>query len=195
MSQVVAPAGGMSFASEIAVLLLENEANHAESSQAARDAAREEFLTRANEQVEALHAAADATKWGAVVSGGLSAVGGVCQIAGAVDNCDAEIAKVGKGRPLEVAEQTKLGSIYTALGNTSNAFAEPLKTWVFDSTAMHREADAKHAETLAEQARWQAQDANSEIEKADRQANKVLDSLQSLNEAQNAANNALLGRI
>lgn len=195
MSQTIAPAGGMSLASEIAVMLIENEAHHAQTGQADRDAARERFLSDSEAQVKALHAAATATMYGALVGASLTAIGGACQIASATYDYDAKVGPLDGACAKNVAEAHENAAIYSALGKTSSELGPLLKGFVFDSTAGDRQADAKEAETRAEQARWQAQDASAEIDKAERQSNKVLDALQSFSQTQNTANTAIIGRI
>jgi hypothetical protein len=73
--------------------------------------------------------------------------------------------------------------------------ATPASTIAFGAAAENDKAQATRAETLSEQAKWQAGDASSEIDKTNAIGGKILDTVQSLNQDQNAAANAVIGRI
>ena len=175
MTQTISNAGASGFASELAVLLIENETNQSETSRMQRDAARQEVLNQAAEQVAALHDAADATMYGAVVGAAFSVAGGAFQIGAATsDSCKAKV----------------LG----AIANTSDRLAAPADA-LGKGTAERYQAEAKRHETFAEQAKWQSSDASTSIDKADKQGDKVLDLLQGIQRDQNSSNNSIIGRI
>ena len=63
------------------------------------------------------------------------------------------------------------------------------------SIAARDQAAAKRWESAGTQAQWQASDASTTIDKANKQGDTLLDTLQGLQRDQNAANNAIIGRI
>jgi hypothetical protein len=73
--------------------------------------------------------------------------------------------------------------------------AAPAKTLIGDVPQENDEANAKEFATLAEQAKWQADDASTSLDKVDKLGDKILDLVQSLNQAQDSATNAVIGRI
>ena len=89
MTQAISSASG--FASELAVLLLENESNQAESARQSRDAARENVLSLAQHEMDALHSAASATMTGAYVSAAFTAASGACELGAASSQYDADL--------------------------------------------------------------------------------------------------------
>ena len=170
---------GTSFTSDLAELLLQVETNQSESARLQRDSARESYLENAQQQVEALHDAADATRAGAYTAAALSFASGAFSVGSAsLNSTDGFDAKL-------------LGS----LAKTTGELAAPLKSLVGDSTAEDFRAQAKYFETRAEQAKWEASDASTAIDKAERRGDKVLDSLQGIQSDRNSANNTVIGRI
>ena len=194
MSQVISVTNVSGFASEFAALQLENEQNQAQSARMQRDAARETYLDQAQQQVDALHAAADATRTGAFISASLTIAGGACQIVGASLEIKPNVNLKGKCIT-DLAANTRAATILGDAGSNAIKLADPLKGIVGDSTAAHRQADAKQHETLAAQAQWRASDASAEIDKAEKRADKTLDMVQEIQRDQNTATNALIGRI
>jgi hypothetical protein len=195
MTQAISSANVSGFAGQLAVLMLENEANQAQTSRMQRDAARETHLQQAEQQIAALHDAADAMSAGACISASLTIAGGACQIGAASFQFEADVGASGGASATEVASDKRAATILGDLGGASLKLADPLKVVVGDSSAEHHRADAKQHELLAEQAEWRASDASSAIDKADRRAGKMLDLVQEIQRDQNSATNAIIGRI
>ena len=200
----ISPSNAVGFTSELAALLLQNEANQAESAHLQRDAARESFLRDAQSQVSELNAAAKATLTSALVSAGFSMVGSACAISGAVSQFKADTTSAGLD-PKDfscsavdlrriVAGEQKTAKIWNAIGATSTALAEST-TMIGQSIAGHDQAAAKRSELASAQAQWEASDASSAIDKATKQSDTILDTLQGIQRDQNASNNAIIGRI
>jgi hypothetical protein len=195
MTQAISNANVSDFAGELAALLIENDANQAETSRLQRDVARKSYLDQAQQQVDALHAAASAMNAGALVSASLTVASGACQIAAASFQFEANVGPSRGSSVADVAANGRIATILGDIGSTSSKLADPLKTLIGDSTAAHYQADAKRHEMLAAQAQWQASDASAEIDKAERRADKMLDIVQEIQRDQNSATNALIGRI
>ncbi|MEI9954017.1 MAG: hypothetical protein WDO74_34825 [Pseudomonadota bacterium] len=194
MSQAISSANVSGFAAELAALLIENDANQAESSRIQRDLARASYLEQAQQQVNELHAAADAMSKGALLSASLTIAGGACQIGAASYQFKADIGPAKGSCLAEVATNKRTASVLGAIGNASSTLADPLKTIIGDSTAERHRAEAKRHETLAAQAQWQASDASTELDRSNRRADKLLDSVQEI-QRDNSATNALIGRL
>jgi len=194
MTQAISGANVSGFASELAVLLIENETNQADSARLERDAARQSFLDQAQQQVDALHEAANATMAGALVSASLSVAGGACLVGAASYQFQANMGVAADAGPLAISANKYNADVLSALATTGK-LADPLKALIGDSTAAHYQAEAKHHEILGEQAKWQASDASSALDKADKQGDKVLDLLAGIQRDQNSATNAVIGRI
>ncbi|HYP77046.1 MAG TPA: hypothetical protein VER12_13855 [Polyangiaceae bacterium] len=195
---------GVGFAGELAALLLQNEANQDESAHLQRNAARERFLEDAESQVNELNAAANATMTTAFVSAAFTVVGGACEIGGAISQFKADTNSAGL-KPTDycpnsialrqvVAEQEKTAKMLGAVGKASGALAQPTNV-IGQSIAEHHQAAAKRSETAAAQSQWEATDANTAIDKASKQSDAILDTLQAIQRDQNASNNAIIGRI
>ena len=195
MTQAISHASASGFAAELAVLQLDIEANQSESARLQRDAARDSYTKHAEQQVDALHAAADATLTGALLSASLTAVSGACQIGAAQFQYDAEVARANGGSALGFASDTRTARVFGELGKALGNVAEPVGTLVGGSSAAHHQAEAKRQELLAEQAKWRASDASSSLDKADHQSDQVLDLLQGIQQGQRAADMAITGRI
>jgi len=195
MTQAISSANAGGFVGELAVLLLENEETQAQTSRLQRDAARESYLDQGQQQVDALHAAASASRSGALLSASLSIAGGACQIAGASFQFQADVGPSQGACIGEVAADQRAATILGSLGSTSSKLADPLKSIVGDSVAEDYQARAKQHEMLAAQAQWQASDASSEMDKASQRADKELDLVREIQSEQNSATNAVIGRI
>ncbi|MEI9941479.1 MAG: hypothetical protein WDO69_30025 [Pseudomonadota bacterium] len=195
MTQAISSVNVSGFAGELAALQLENDANQSESSRMQRDAARESYLDQAQQQIDALHAAASATRNGALVGASLTIAGGACQIGAASFQFDADVG-LSKGSCLtEIAKDKRIATILGDLGSASSKLADPVKAILGDSTAERYQAIAKQHEMLAAQAQWQAGDASAEIDKADKRADKELDIVQEIQRDQSSATNSLISRI
>jgi len=192
------------FASELAALLLQNEANQAESAHSRREAARESYMQDVQAQVNELDAAASATMTTALVSGAFSVAGGACAIGGAISQFSADTNSAGLdprdfssdaiGLRKVVTADAETAKVWNAVGKTSSDLAQPT-TMVGQSIAGHDQAAAKRWEAAGAQAQWEASDASSTIDKANKQSDALLDTLQGIQRDQNAANNAIIGRI
>jgi hypothetical protein len=182
MTSAISTTSVSSFATELAALLIQNETTQSDADRASRDAARAAYLEDAQHQIDALHAAADALETGAFASAALSIAGSACSVGATIEKFDAG------GCTSDSALLENGGKLCADLAPFAN-------TVTGDVPQKHLEADAKRFETLAEQAKWQASDASSEIDKADRLGAKLLDIVQSLNQAQDSATNAVIGRI
>ena len=208
MTQAIGSAGATSAFAQLATLLVEVESNQTESNQTKRDAARAAYLEHAQDQVDALNSAADSVMVGAFSSAAFSVAGGALTIASAMPQCDADgnkaaAAELGKAPChsgeittylLVAGQQQSSASILTSAGSTLAALAKPADAFA-DGTAQRYRAEAKREETLGQQAQWQASDATTAIDKADRQTDKYLQLLQSVQDDQHASNNAIIGRI
>jgi len=184
MTSAISNTNLTSFATELAELLIQNEAMQSQVDRAQRDAARAAFLHDAQAQVAALHDAANATEMGAFVSGALTVAGGACEIGSITAQCASEAGSSDSdARALQ------------SLGKTYSALAAPAKAIIGDAPAEHARAEAKQFETLGEQAKWQAGDATTQIDQADKLADKLLGVVQSINQGEDAATNAVIGRI
>jgi len=202
MPQAISNPSVTSFATELAELLVQSEAVESDSDRLQRSAARASFLENAQHQVDSLRAAAKATETGALISGGLSALGGLCEVGGAVFKYKAEMDSAGlcpgtvnADLSRKVAGEMRDANILHAVGNGLSGLAAPTKSLVGDATAMRDDADAKRFETLGEEARWQASDRSTAIDKRGELGDKLLDLVQDLEQAQSASANAVIGRI
>jgi hypothetical protein len=193
MTQPIQSSSVTSFATELAELLIQNETTQSDSDRSTRDAARATFLQDAQHQVDELHASASATEMGALVGAVSAVASGAFSIGAADAKFDAETASPCDTGTI-VADNREASVLQAISGGFSNV-ATPVKTMVFDTAASNDQANAKHFETLAEQAKWQSDDATTEINKADSLGGKILDIVQSLNQDQSSATNAVIGRI
>jgi hypothetical protein len=209
MSQAISGASVSSFSSELAALLIENESTQAESAHQDRTAAREMFLDQAQQQVDALHAAASAVMTGALVSAAFTTVSAGFTIGAAcasysADMKQAEAKSLGdspcfasKVHDLSkaAAAASENAGFLAAAGKGFGELAAPAKAFAGDSVSADFQAEAKRHETLAEQAKWQASDASSAIDKAEKQTDKVIDFLQGMQRDDNSSASAIIGRI
>jgi hypothetical protein len=193
MTQAITSSSITSFATELATLLIENETTQSDADRTQRDAARATYLEDAQHQVDALHAAADALETGALVGAAFSIAGTACSIGGAVDKFDADTtAPCDKDT---IASDLEQASFLQNLGKNFSDLAPFANSIAGGKAEKDDEANAKQFETLGEQAKWQVSDASTEIDKADKLGAKILDVVQSLNQAQDSATNAVIGRI
>lgn len=194
MTQPISTANATTFAAEFAMLVINTDDSRSESDRLEREAARASYLQNAQHQVDALHAAADATATGAFVGAAFAIGSGALAIEAASSQYDADTARSAGDCASANASQcdaNTLGAgskLYGALGESGKAI-------IGDSASQNFQADAKRYETLAAQAQWQASDASSHIDKVEKQSDKALDTLQSIQRDQTAANNAIIGRI
>jgi hypothetical protein len=206
MTEAIGSAGVVGFASELAQLLLETESAQSDSARLQQDAARQEFLTDANKQIAALHQAADDAEHGAWASAAFAAAGSACAMFGALDKfkaetdaaslCGADPATTDvHGLHSFIASESTAATLFADGGQLLNGLAAPAKSLLGDAPAAHATASAKYFETLSENAKWLEGDASTEIDNAAKQGDKILDLLQGINQDQNSANNALIGRI
>lgn len=192
------------FSSELAELLLQNDANQSESAHLQRSAARASYLDAVQSQVNELNSAADATLSAAFVSAAFSIAGGACEIGGAISQFKADSNAAGLdpddfcGEVVDmrelVAAEAKTAKIWNAVGTTASELAKPT-TMIGESMAGHDQAAAKRWEAAGAEAQWEASDANTEIDKAGKRSDGTLDTLQGIQSDQNSANNAIIGRI
>lgn len=192
MTQPISSTNVTSFATELAALLIQNEDTQSDAARATRDAARATFLDDSQHQVDALHAAADATEQGALTGAVFSVAAGACSIGAASYKFDAETDGCDK---LAAASDCESASDLGTLAGTSSAIGKFAQTSLGEVQSQHDQASAKHFETLAAQAKWQADDASTTINKTDTLGAKILDIVQSLNQDQSSATNAVIGRI
>jgi len=151
-----------------------------------------------------MRAAASATFVSAGVSAGFTMAGAGFQIGGAVSQFKADTNAAGldpenfSGEVIDmrkiVSEQAKDAKVWNALGAAAGGLAQAT-TVVGGSIAEHDRAKAKQLEADAAQAQWEAEDASSAINKANKQSDSILDTYQGIQRDQNAANNAIIGRI
>jgi hypothetical protein len=199
MTQAIAPSAG-GFATELAELLIQTESAQSDSAQLQRDAARKDFLENAQHQVDALHAAANDVRSGAFVSAAFTVAGAACSIGSAVDQYSADmdsstLCAYGPKTTPAIASDTKEANILGATSKGLDALGGAAKTFLGDAASADDSAKAKYFETLGEKAKWLEGDASTELDKVARLGEKILDTLQGINQDQNAANNALIGRI
>jgi len=204
MTTIDSQAGAVGFTSELAALLLQNEDNRAESARQQRDLARQVYLQDVQQQVNELNAAADSTMTSALVSSVFTIAGGAAEINGAVSQFKADTTSAGlcpmdySPKTVElrnvVASETQTAKIWNAVGKASSDLAQPTAA-VGQSISEHHQAAAKRFEAARDAAQWQASDASSTIDKANKQVDGFLDTLQGIQRDQNASNNAIIGRI
>ncbi len=192
MTQAISSTSVTSFATELAALLIQNETTQSDSDQSTREAARATFLQDSQHQVDALHAAANATEQGALAGAAFSVAAGACSIGAASYKFDAE---TDGGDKLAAASAGESASDLGTLAGTATALGKFEQTCLGDVQSQHDQANAKHFETLATQAKWQSDDATTEINKTDALGGKILDIVQGLNQDQSSATNAVIGRI
>ena len=193
MTQPISTTSVTSFATELAELLINNEAVQSDADRTTRDAARETFLKDTQAQVDALHAAASAAENGAMWSAAFTIAGAGCSIAVADLKFDAATAKPCDSTT--IAADVKDANILDSISAGFSKLAPTADSVGGGRASDDDKADAKRLETLAEQAKWQASDASTEIDKTDKLGAKILDLVQSLNQAQDSATNAVIGRI
>jgi hypothetical protein len=191
MTQPISTVSVTSFATELAELLIQNETAQSDADRSTRDAARETFLKDAQAQVDALHAAASAAESGAAWGAAFTVLGAGCGVAAAVDKFDASTTC----DQATSARDTEYANISSALSSGFSALSSTAASAGGGREADDDKANAKQFEALAEQAKWQAGDASASIDKANQLGAKILDIVQSLNQAQDAATNAVIGRI
>ena len=192
MTQPISSTNVTSFATELAALLIQNETMQSDADRTTRDTARATFLQDSQNQVDALHAAADATEQGALVGAAFSVAAGACSIGAASYKFDAETDGCDK---IAAASDSESASDLGTLGSTYSALGKLEETCVGQVQSEHDQASAKRFETLAAQAKWQADDAATEVNKTATLGGKILDIVQSLNQDQSSATNAVIGRI
>ncbi len=210
MTQAITGSPVTSFASELAELLLDVESTQSDAAHLSRDAARKDFLDQAQQQVDALHAAADDVRNGAWVSAAFTAASSVCAIQGALSQYNAEVggaqlSGLNLQLPCDRLTAVDLGSAVASdkqSANIAGAFAKGFaelgpaaKALTGDAAADDANANAKHFETLAEKAKWVAGDASTELDRVARLGDKILDVLQGINQDVHATQVALIGRI
>jgi len=204
MTTAVSNTNAVGFSGQLAELLLQNDENQSESARLQREAARSSYLDAVQSQVNELNAAADATMSAAFVSAAFSIGGGACEIGGAVVQFKADTNAAGLdpkdfscesiGLRQLVATETESAKIWNAIGKTSSELANPT-AMIGQSIAGHDEASAKRWEAAAAKAQWEVSDASTEIDKAGKRSDATLGALQGIQNDQNAANNAVIGRI
>jgi hypothetical protein len=199
MTQAIAPSA-VGFASELAELLIQTESAQSDSAQLQRDAARKDFLDNAQRQVDALHEAANDVRTGAFVSAAFTIGGAACSVASAFEQYDADMGSsklcgLGPKTTPEIASDTKAANILGTLGKSFDTVGGAAKTFIGDAASADANASAKYFETQAEKAKWLEGDASTEIDKVAKLGDKILDVLQGINQDQNSANNAVIGRI
>lgn len=167
------PAG---LASELAVLMLENESEQEKSARLERDAARQSYLDSSQKQVDALHDAADATKVGAWTSAAFTATSGAAMLAGST-TCGGAAKR------------------WDALAKTTGALSQPANVLLGEAPAGHARANAKQYEVDAEQAKWHAGDVSETLQKLQRSSDKILDFMKSTGDSETQNTAAIVGRI
>ncbi|HEY4105304.1 MAG TPA: hypothetical protein VGM44_15510 [Polyangiaceae bacterium] len=191
MTTPISTANTTDFASEIAALMVQNETTQEDSDRLTRDAARNAFLQNSQKQVDELHAAAAATETGALVGAAFSIAGAGCSIGAASYSYDAETVDAGT-----LASRDKFdASVLQAAGSGFSGLSGQAVKIAGGRAADDDAAEAKRCEALAAESKWQADDASTAIDKADKTGDKIMDIVQSLNQDQNQANNAIIGRI
>jgi len=199
MTQAIAPSA-VGFASELAELLIQTESAQSDSAQLQRDAARKDFLDNAQHQIDALHEAAADVRTGAFVSAAFTVAGAACSIGSAIDQYNADMGSstlcaYGPKTTPEIAGDTKAANLLGSTSKGLDALGGALKAFVGDAAVTNDNANAKYFETQTEKAKWLEGDASTELDKVAKLGDKILDVLQSINQDQNSANNALIGRI
>lgn len=193
MTQPISATSVTSFATELAELLIQNETVQSDADRTTRDAARNTYLKDAQEQENALHAAAAATESGALMGAAFNIAGDGLAMGAAYDRFDASTANPSDSA--KIAADTRDASVLQGLGASFKDLSGVANSVGGGRQAEDDRADAKRFETQAEQAKWQASDATTEIDKTDKLGDKILDIVQSLNQAQDSAANAVIGRI
>lgn len=208
MSHAISSSGGTGFAAELAELIIQRETTQSESAHQEREAARASVRENAERQIDALHAAADATRTGAFLNAALTVGGSALTMQSAFSQYGADVAsaqmKAGEATRdaktvldggKQFASYSREATLLRTAGDAAVKLAAPLQALIGDSVAADHQADAKRSELLAEQARWQADDASSAIERSEKRSDKALDVLQSVYEENRSSARAIVGRI
>lgn len=174
----------LGLAGEIALLVMKNENAREDSARAERDLARAMRQEAAESEVSALRDAADALETGAWVSGSITFLGGGLTVAAGVLRLDADCDDTLK-------EADLLGDSGGVLGR----LAEPADTLVGQSGAQRHQASAKEAAFAGEQAAWQSGDASDSLRRVDRNRDRALDLVESINRAEQAATDAVVQNV
>ena len=194
MTRPISTGDAATFAAEFAMLVMNTDESRSESDRLEREAARASYLENSQHQVDALHAAADATATGAFVGAAFTIGSGALAIEAAGSQYDADVAKSAGDCALQSASQYDANTL-SAGAKLFSALGDSGKAIIGESASQDLQADAKHYETLAAQAQWEASDASSDMDQVEKRSDKALDTLQSIQRDQSAANNAIIGRI
>ena len=164
--------------SELAALLVENDAIEECSDRRTLLAARQAYLADSAQQARELHQAAEAIAAGALVGAAFTVAGGAGTIVSA-----------------QLPANEAASKDWAALGKGFTDLAAPARAFVGDSSAESHKASAQEAATRAEADRWVASDQQTNMDRAERQADKILDLAGGVAADENAATNAIIGRI
>ena len=181
---------------ELARLLLELEAQQAESDRQELSAARAAMHEARQREARELHAAADATELGAIVAGALSVAGGALQVAGGLKQLDA--AAVERPESCEASAAVLVprsqAQLWQAAGGAV-AQLSSLATGLGSSASARRAADAQSARAEADEQAFMAEDAADHARTAAENHGRLLQQLREHEATRHAARNAVLENI
>jgi hypothetical protein len=165
----------------LAQLLVETDYLRAELDRQNLQAARQAQSEALSRQVAALHDAADDVATGALIQGGLTALGAGMSAVSTVAAASAEDVN-------SVADARLLGQGGSAL----QAMAEPAGRVAGEAPRLHAEADAKQAEHEAQQAGFRVDDAREHQRRVADHSDRLLDAASGIIESEHAGNLAIL---
>ena len=174
----------LGIAGEIALLVLNNEQVQGEADRNERSLARAMRHDAARDEFEALQDSADALEAGAWTAAAISFVGGGLTVIGGVMRVEA----CGK-------QALKEADVVVSSGEVIAGFARPANTIVGESTSQRFQAEARRAAFGGEQASWRADDASEHLTKVDRNQERVIDLVESINQSEQAAASAVVANV
>jgi len=181
-SGVDATYGGLSYATQLAILEAASEQADCESDRVIRDAERAERREHLEQQVQALRDKAGHLALEAVVVGGLQIGSGVVQLVGAEASYDHDVAKAEK-RELDAASSSLHANRYAATSTFLTAGARSSEL-VFTSMTNSDDAHAVAQAAQSEDARARAEDAEAARQRARSQLDQKLEIVEQLIESE-----------
>lgn len=178
---------------ELARLLLELEAQQAESDRQQLSAARAALREAREQEVRELHAAADATELGAIVAGGLAAASGGLQVAGGLRQLDAAVAEPCESSAAVLVPRAQ-AELWQATGSAVGQLSS-LASGLGNSASARRAADAQAARAEADGRAFEAEDAADHARGAAENHGRLLQQLREHEATRRAARNAVLENI
>lgn len=174
----------------LAVLMLDNAERLGDLEQQRFDDARRAMARASAAEVEALHDAADDVATGALVQGGLTALGGAVSCGAALNGAGATVTTKTGTAPVSVNANAAQG-----LGNTLSGLAGPMGALAGEVPRRHAEAEAAQARQQTESASMDAEDARNDAHHQEQQADAVLSRVGQILDSDAQSNLAILGNF